>query len=345
MSFEDGDASPPARDLAPGTHRLVLRGAIASLVRARRHEQLFEQIEQRGLLIKQADGLGAFTAAGEGLEVHALPAIVERGDWSRFLRYSLLALNLRHLAESLAEPVILAALARGGREKLALDVADRIADPLRRAVARAQLAEACREVSPDAFRKLVPEVQADLEENVPPPLDPAEVEGYAAGLAAVARCLGSDLPLSHWSGWIQKLVPSPPAALRVRTAVAEAYLDHSGPDHEDLWQALAAVGDPGTLLRIVPAHLGPRPLPDLDAVLERLAGLLSAPGSASSTARPGSIPPGPSRPGSVGAPGAPAAPSPGPWSWWRTGGGSSGSWAGSAAKPCWKGSAHSPKCR
>ena len=169
------------------------RQVISHLSSAAAWPQLFDLLETRPFLADQADFFGGFEATGEDIERYALAAAIGVEDWDRFLRYASLALNLRGLAETLAAPEILRALAQGNRLRLARDIVDRLAELPRRAEARAFLAAACGPAS-ELFPELVRGVEEDLEMAAP----------TSAVLATNARCLGLELAV-HWQRWTARL--------------------------------------------------------------------------------------------------------------------------------------------
>ena len=219
------------------------RQIVAHLSEAAAWPKIFDLLEEKPVLADQADHLGGFEPSGADVEQHAIPATIRLGEWDRFLRYASLALNLRGLAEGLAEPDILRALVREERFNLARDLVDRLADPLRRAEARSVLASACRSRS-GLFSDLLRGIERDLNNAAP----------TVSVLASIARSLGPEL-FSRWPGWIARLSPEPAEAARVWAAVAGSWLDRGETRVAGLWEALAQVGD-RDLLRELAARLG-----------------------------------------------------------------------------------------
>lgn len=209
---------------------------ISHLSGAENWPQLFALIEEKPFLADQADYFRGFERSGEDIERHALPATIQLGDWDRFLRYATLALNLRGVAESLAEPDILRALVRGGRLDLARDVVGRLADPLRRAEARAVLAASCRSRS-----DLLPDLLGGIEEDL------AHVTPTAAALSAIARSLGPELS-GRFRDWIRRIEPAESG--RIWAAVAASWLDRGETRAPAFWEALAGVSDRQALLEL-----------------------------------------------------------------------------------------------
>src|SRR3954466_3088689 len=171
----------PRKELTREQREYQFRRIVAHLSEAEAWPKIFDLLETKPFLADQADHFGGFEPSGADVERHAVPAAIRLADWNRFLRYASVALNLRGLAESLAEPDILRALVRDGRLRLARDVVDRLSDPLRRTQARSVLASACRSRS-DLLPDLLRSVEEDLEDAAPTP----------TALAAIARSLGPE---------------------------------------------------------------------------------------------------------------------------------------------------------
>ena len=250
----------PRRELAREQREYQFRRIVAHLSEAEAWQKIFDLLEKKPFLVDQADHFGGFEPSGGDIEQYAIPAAIRREDWNRFLRYASLALNLRGLAESLAEPDILRALVRDGRHGLARDVVDRLANPLRRAEARTVLASACRSRN-DLLPDLLRGIEADLETVTP----------TAPVLAFIARSLGPELS-SRWQGWIERLPPEPAESARVWAAVAGSWLDRGETRADRLWEALAQLGDRELLLKQA-ARLGRLDQRDIDETLARLASL------------------------------------------------------------------------
>lgn len=230
--------------------------------------RLFDLIENRGFLARQAEVCGDFEASTGDVEAYAVPAALGLRDWNRFLHFSLLAVNLRGLAEALANPAVLRALAQGGQLALARGATARLANPVQRAAARATLAASCRDHE-ETFQELLRNVGRDLEEVAPD----AEIrEEIVAALGAIARSLGADLQHA-WRSWIARLVPEAPARRRIWRAVAESWLERRDPAAPGLWEALRAIGEAETLLELAPGALGGLTLEDPGGTLERLLSL------------------------------------------------------------------------
>lgn len=249
------------------------RNLVAYLGETGAAERLFELLEQRGFLAGQADFFGDFGRTSEDVETYVLPAAIAAADWNRFLRYAAIALNLRGLAEDLAEPEILQALAQGDRRKLALDLAGRLAEPLRRAAAFAVIAQECRS-DPALFRQMLESLGQSLEAPLPAPRDAIEVRDRTALLARMARLLGPDLT-PRWSVWIDRTGLSPEPAAPVWRAVAESWLDRGEPEAPALWESLRQIRDPEALLAFLPEALGKLSPGNPADILTKLVSLFS----------------------------------------------------------------------
>jgi len=253
----------------PSTARYALRGLLAHLHATQNWPRLFDLLETKPFLFDQVEGLGGFQASGEDLEAHVLPAAIEAQAWPRFLRFATLALNLRGLAEDLAAPEILRALARDRRVDLALDAAGRLPEPLRQAQALASIAA----TSPDASTR--DEVLRQLAGRLDDLAREATAEArHGEALAAIAREAGPGLH-ARWAGWINRLAPG--QSPQVWRAVAEGWIGRGDAQVEELWEALTAIGEPSRILDFAPAALGALPLDDPNAILLRLEGLLPDP--------------------------------------------------------------------
>jgi hypothetical protein len=253
---------PEGRKRTAERDSYLYRQLIAHLNGARDWPRLFDLLERRTFLADQAEHFSGFRQSGDDLEEFALPAAIQGGHWNRFLHYATLAVNLRGLAEALAEPEILAALAQEGRLALARGTVAAIADPLRRAQARAVLAESS---AAEGAPSLVHEIEADLKAaaQAGQPLVPT--------LRTIARHLRPEVPVP-WQEWLalRELLPQERDA--VWRAVAESRLSR-GNLAEGLWESLAAIGDPRVLLDFAPVRLGELPIEDAAPVLERLQAL------------------------------------------------------------------------
>jgi len=250
---------------------------IGHLATAGHTERLFDLVDQRGFLARQADHFGEFGRTGEDIENHLLPAAIEAEDWNRFVQYAAIALNLRGMAEDLAEPEILSALARSGQIRLADDSASRIPDPLRRAAARAVIAAEQRNAD-SLFRQQLEAIERDLEAPLAPPAGVEEVRRRVGLLADMARRLGVDFDAS-WPAWIDKAGLSAEQASPVWRAVAEAWLDRGDPEAPGLWEALARTHECEELLAFLPERLGALALENAETLLVRLPGVFNDEGN------------------------------------------------------------------
>ena len=243
---------------------------IAHLSYGKEQAKLFELVEQRGFLAEQADYFGGFQRPGEDVEKHVLPAAIIAGDWERFVRFAAVAANLRALAEDLADPDILRALASGGREALARDLAIRLTNPVRRAAAHAVIAAACGQGHP-ACGEFLREIAQDLQMDVAD--DAREGRAPLPFLIEIARRFGPELD-TLWPVCIPRLVHAPGDASRVWQAVAQAWLERGDAQAPGLWRALSEIGDPHLIAEVAPERLADLETDDPWKVLERLGPLL-----------------------------------------------------------------------
>lgn len=241
---------------------------IAHLDGAGDRERLFELVEKRGFLARQADFLEAFGRTSQDVEVFVLPAAVAEGDWGRFLHYAALALNLRGVAEDLADPEILGFLAASGRVDFALDAAGRLGGLWDQVTALAAVAAEC----PQRARKA--EILGLLCDRLDDPVaSPGDEKAAGEALLAIAAHVGSELDLRKlWPGWIRRFAPGQEGEIRL--ALANRWLQADDALSPGLWQALEALGNPAQVMAIAPRGLaGLRPA-DPQEVLERLGSLL-----------------------------------------------------------------------
>ncbi len=233
---------------------------VAHLARSGRYARLFDLLEDKDFLARQADTLGGFRQGSLDLERHVLPMTIERSDWPRFLRHATVAMGLRGLAEALADEEIVGALVRHGRTVLAVDIVEQLTDPNARIRARAVILSALPRAARDrpgkggaGTARLVEELDA-----VPPLKDPAAARGWLATLQTVARHLGPELR-KFWSGWIERLCGvAPELADDAWLAVAESWLGRDLGPRSGLWPALAEV-TPERVLRFLPRRLASAP--------------------------------------------------------------------------------------
>jgi hypothetical protein len=225
-------------------------------------EPLFARLEG-DLVAAMAAHHESFAPALRFLESAVLPAAVKVGDWRRFLRFAVVAVNIRGLAADLTPPV-LAAVASAGHGRLAATLADERVDPLERLRARAAVADALRrrgEEDGAVAAGLLGSLAADFEALPGPEARAAALEELAPRLADALR--------GRWDGWIDELAAASPAAAdRVRLALADAELA-AGETGDATWARIAAVSDRvalGDLLARRAADLGD----DLSSMLTRL---------------------------------------------------------------------------
>lgn len=229
---------------------------------------LFRQVDQRGFLAGQVTHFQRFDQTAQDLETHILPAVVRLGDWPRYVHYFLVAANLRGLAEALAEPEILAALARSERHEFALEIAARLPDPERRARARVAIATTLRNEKPRTKNTIA--LREDLEGTTEPESVEA-AEAWCQTLELAARALAREHQ-QLWPQWIERLARWPPLADRAWLALAQGYL--AAGDHKPgsgLGQALDKVQDQGAVAAALVESLARQPPTDPWPLLRHIA--------------------------------------------------------------------------
>jgi hypothetical protein len=196
------------------------------------------KIEQKGLLVHQTRSFQGFAKSAVDLERFVLPATAKFGDWERFLQYALTAVNLRGIAESLAEEEILKALADRGQFRFAENLAAQLPTPERRAWAQSVIASA----SSDEIREeRAQRVWEELRE-LPTTNDPEQRSHRLDLLAGVARHLGPNL-LGHWQELIGRVATASEARTRLWLEVAGACLKKGGTAHPGFRMALREIPD------------------------------------------------------------------------------------------------------
>jgi len=243
-------------------HDYLFRFLIAHLGGKEDHDKIFQLIERRPYLVRQATYASGFQAGSQNLEEHVLPAAIAEGDWQRFLRYSLVALNLREIASALAEEPILRSLVRLGHQQLARNLVGQVADPLVRVRGRAViLATAGPDPESEGeIRRIV----EDLGET-PALAGEADAEAWLATLRTLARLLDPARFRRSWPDWIGRLEPGGGSDAeiersreRVRQAwraVAESWIGRDAGVDSGVWQAIAAMDDPEGLASFLPRRL------------------------------------------------------------------------------------------
>ncbi len=233
-------------------------------------QHFFRAVESHQHLDRQAGHFGNFELTSDDLETYCLPAIVKLQDWDRFVHYSLIAANLRGLAEALAGEDVLEPLTRHGRLDLAESLAGSLSDPLRRARARAVIAGAL-DRKQVAFDRLFESLLEDLD-AAPKPDDGEAAESWCRTLETAAERLAPDLQ-EHWAPWICCLGAWPDLADRARRAVANGLIANGDLEDPLLWETIGAVGDAGYLLDTLPRRLAAQKPGEPWRLLEPLHGL------------------------------------------------------------------------
>jgi hypothetical protein len=230
--------------LPPKKREYAIRHLIAHQARAGAGETLFQKIEAHPFFADQATCSGGFRRSSEDIEEHILPLILQSEDWERFLRYGSLAVNLRRIADDLADPDLLPVLARSGHMTLALDAAARISDPVQRALGRAALAAS---LDADKRKDLIEELRSDLK-SLPPAETPEKEDARIAALVQIGLLLGSEIKLSLG------LHETRPGLLRLSTAAGA--LQHEGGLDTQAWAILREIQEEQVLARYLPDLLG-----------------------------------------------------------------------------------------
>ncbi len=240
---------------------------ISHLIEQENPERLFELLEDRDYLALQTDFWGGFQPTSRDLE-KVLATTIDRQDWNRFLRYALIAFNLRGLAESLGDSEILGAMAAHGRMDLALDIVAQLSDPQHRARAYALLTAHCgQENVPrgQLLGKLVDDLNSVK-------LQPSSMQAWTLTLCDVARHSGPELK-HHWDRWVEPLGQASSQRDQVWRAVAESWLMRRKVGSDGLWDALGRIHDSQLLLEFLPRRLADSCVRDPESVLDRIAEL------------------------------------------------------------------------
>lgn len=219
------------------TQRFALAHLAAHLHEAEAWDRLFELVDERGFLSYQVHAFASFDRSTADLEQHVLQGTLAQADWERFARYALLAVNLRGLAEALANEEILLALARRGQGQLALGLARQLGDRLRSLWAQSVLVRFLPEEG------LVREIHDQLE-SLTGPLDPQLLQG-------IARHLGPELD-QLWRERLAGWVPAPRERDEIWWTLAEAWASRHGFHAPGFRNALAAIGDAGLRIERLP---------------------------------------------------------------------------------------------
>ncbi len=258
------NASPKSSPYDPFQHM------IGHLAGAGRRSQIFHAIAEKSFLREQANHFDGFEQSAADVTLFVLPAALDEKDWNRFLRYALIAINLRGLAESLATEEVLRALAQADHLHLAEDVAARLSDPARRAAARAVLLTA-GSYDDAGSRNLQDRIEEDLA-SAQPPGDAEAAAQRADALRAVARHVHVDP--RQWQRWIAPLERWPRQAAAVWRTVAERWFDDGELTDPDLWNVvLPSIDGSEVLAEFLPGRLAALEVDDPGPILDRLSDL------------------------------------------------------------------------
>lgn len=258
----------PVWDLGREEERYYFSHSAAHFCEQEAWEDLFELIDDQAFLAEQADYFDGFQECSATVERYAIPAVIRVRDWLRFVRYAVIGINLRSLAEELAQPEILKAMALHGQLELARDVAEQCADPLRRASARAVLAHTSSPAGPGGYGREIEKIKSDLD-SVPLPSDDEQANRLSQCLQTIASALGPKLR-HDWARWSGKLSRFPLQARRVREAAALSWAERESVESPQLWQTLKEADSAEELAALLPKTLRQTPLELLEETLEQV---------------------------------------------------------------------------
>lgn len=193
-------------------------------------DKLWWLLEEKGFLALQARHTEGFQDGTRDLESDVLPAALEEEDWPRFLRYGLVAIRLKRIAQSLCDETLLGNLVSSGRTTMARNLRDQLADPLARARAQAVILAASSRATESGkvpgLRRNLLLLKEDLAGS-PAPATRARAEDWAATLEVLARVLDPRWLREDWARWVLVLEEAPPAmdlVCDVWHEVAESWL-------------------------------------------------------------------------------------------------------------------------
>lgn len=216
-----------------------LRHVVDHLAATGDRKELFDLLETTDHLTRQAERFQGFELGVLGLLDQALPTAIEAADWPRFLRFAATALHLSGLAYELADPELLAALARSGRIDLARDAAGRLSDPWLRIEALAAVAVGAGAADAFAAEEVLSVLRDTIERTQVPPRGPVRPIALDR-LRSAARRAGPEIG-ERWHLWLKKLPPQEARALR--RELAEAWLARGDPAADGVWRALRATAE------------------------------------------------------------------------------------------------------
>ncbi|TMC18215.1 MAG: hypothetical protein E6J34_17660, partial [Chloroflexi bacterium] len=231
---------------------------------------MLHQLAETSFLKEQMAYFNGFEKSSHDIERYAVPAAIAERDWSRFIHFMLLAINLRGMAEDLLR--FLKPLARSGQVVAAMEVINRTADPLERSVAKAVIAGTL-EPSSLLFQRLTQSLTFDLA-TLPLPADPFFAEQMAEkqlwGVVVVAQEFGMSAA-EALSGILRE---RPDWNDAIWGSIAECHVKRRGALDPDFWEALRHVKSPDLLKSYLPEVLASEAdVPNPEAVLALVEGL------------------------------------------------------------------------
>ncbi len=253
---------------------------ISHLANTGKDRRLWTLLEEKSFLAEQARYCRGFRHGSNDLESAVLPATIRLRDWNRFLRYALVAINLRGLADQLTDEGLLEILARHGHPDLALEAAGRVAEASRRLRARTVVG-VCLERGDAHFPVLMARLREDLEDLSPPP-DEETATRLREPLIGLARAFGPELGPALHRHVAERWPPSHSEGVReeIRIATAWGCLRRAdGEPSPELWHALSQVRSPEVLASHLPEIVASlEQCEDPGAILEQVRVLPAAEG-------------------------------------------------------------------
>jgi len=248
----------------------VLSHVLHHLTRAKDWDRVVWLLEGQAFLKRHLALSGSAETLAQELEDNVLPLAIDVADWPRFLRFALTAHHLRGMADTLTARPVLAALADSEARDLAYQLTGQLADPLRRASARATLYR-CGKYGPEDKAALLRQVRDDLRAvGVPGSQD--EAARMARHLSEAAALLGAELE-DILPDLAQKLAPWPQHQDSVWLGLAKHFCLQKGLNHPALWAVVQRVESEEALIQNLPRWIADDDFLSVDAAPEGLLGL------------------------------------------------------------------------